>query len=266
MQSVEISQIINAETVHLKPGYFAVCWIKNEIQGIQVDDKSYHNISNSIFFLAPHNYWKIIKSESSISSGLILYLAPSIFNDPRLNRLHINEVSILSSNEIPMIKLAPGIEMRIQSILEMLDELVSTNLKHKEEAILSLLNTFFIYTDGKCNIKTTIEDTSSKKALVYNYKKKVASHFKQYHDVNDYANLLNVSSKYLNACVKETLDVNAKHVILEQLVMHSRHALKFSDMTVKEISYDLGFSSPDYFSYFYKKHTGVSPSVHKQTL
>lgn len=47
----------------------------------------------------------------------------------------------------------------------------------------------------------------------------------------------------------------------EVLMNSCRHALKFTNKTIKEISYDLGFSTPDYFSYFFKNQTGTSPSV-----
>ncbi|MGC9356205.1 MAG: helix-turn-helix domain-containing protein [Mariniphaga sp.] len=82
----------------------------------------------------------------------------------------------------------------------------------------------------------------------------------RYHEVGQYASILNVSDKYLNECVKDILKVNAKYLIDEQLVMRARHNLKFTDKSVKEISFDLGFSSPDYFSYFFKKQTGFSPT------
>ena len=42
--------------------------------------------------------------------------------------------------------------------------------------------------------------------------------------------------------------------------MQARYRLKFTDKTIKEISYDLGFSSPEYFSFFYKKQTGNTPT------
>ncbi|WP_338418074.1 helix-turn-helix domain-containing protein [Pseudotamlana carrageenivorans] len=51
-----------------------------------------------------------------------------------------------------------------------------------------------------------------------------------------------------------------EHIIIEQLLMRSRHALKLSNKSIKEISFDLGFSSPDYFSYFFKTHTTTTPS------
>ena len=56
------------------------------------------------------------------------------------------------------------------------------------------------------------------------------------------------------------LGINAKSLIDEQLIMRTRHKLKFTDKSIKEVGYELGFSSPDYFSYFIKKHTGLSPS------
>nr|WP_245224833.1 helix-turn-helix domain-containing protein [Pseudozobellia sp. WGM2] len=72
--------------------------------------------------------------------------------------------------------------------------------------------------------------------------------------------MLHISDKYLNECVKDVLGVNAKHLIDEQLIMRSRHQLKFSDLVIKEIAFKLGFSSPDYFSSFVKKHTGITPT------
>lgn len=69
-----------------------------------------------------------------------------------------------------------------------------------------------------------------------------------------------ISEKYLNECVKEILGRNAKSLIDEQLIMRARHELKFTDKSIKEVGFELGFNTPDYFTYFVKKHTGLSPS------
>ena len=39
--------------------------------------------------------------------------------------------------------------------------------------------------------------------------------------------------------------------------------LKTTDLSVKEISYSLGFSDPLYFSRFFKAETGLSPTEYK---
>lgn len=259
--SINITQI-NKETTLKQPGdAYAVCWIKNEVEGIEIDRVLYKNISNSIFFLDPQYQWKIFKKDASTSSGYVLYLSNEVLNNPILSKLHINRIRLFNSGEIPLFKLSPGIEKRTQAILEMIDELLGTHLNHKDDAILSLLNTFFVYCDGQCNIKSVVSNNNSKTNVVYKFKKLVDKHIDKQHEVADYAELLNLSPKYLNECVKEVLGVSSKSIIKEQLLMRSRHALKFSDKTIKEISFELGFSSPDYFSYFFKTHAGITPSA-----
>lgn len=259
--SIKISRILNKTASDNNDGGYTVCWIQNGVQGIEINNTLYKKeVSNAVYFLNPNLHWKILKKETSVSSGYTLFIPKEILNHPTFKNLHITEVRLFNTNEIPKINLTPGIETRIQSILEMLDELLSTNLKHREDAILALLNTFFVYCDGKCNIKSVITDNNAKSALVYRFKKSINQYVAQCHEVGYYANILSVSDKYLNECVKEVLGVNAKHLIDEQLVMRSRHSLKFTDKTIKEVGYELGFSSPDYFSYFLKRHTGFTPS------
>ncbi len=261
-QGIKISPILNKVTAsRSEEDYYTLCWIQKGVQHIEINKTKYGNVSNSVFFLTPDFDWKIYKNGTSSSSGYLLYLPKRVLDYPVFKNLHITQVRFFkSADEIPKINLSPDIEKRIQSILEMLDELISTNLAHREEAILSLLNTFFVYCDGKCNIKSFISDNNQKTALVYKFKKKIDQHFSEHHEVSKYAHLLHVSDRYLNECVKEVLGKNAKSLIEEKLVMTARQELKFTDKPIKEIAYNLGFSSPDYFSSFLKKHTNSSPS------
>lgn len=258
--ALDITQIIKKTTVKNYSDYYAVCWIKNEIKGIEIDQVLYSNVSNSIVFLEPKYDWKIYKNDGFTYSGYILYLSRDILNHPVLSQLHINKVVLFNSGEIPLFKLSPGIEKRTQALLEMIDELLGSHLNHKDDAILSLLNTFFIYCDGQCNIKSVVSNNNTKNHIVYSFKGLVDQHILNHHDVVFYAEQLHISPKYLNECVQEVLGTSSKSIIIEQLLMRSRHALKFSNKTIKEISFELGFSSPDYFSYFFKNHAGIVPS------
>ncbi|MBU2949454.1 helix-turn-helix domain-containing protein [Tamlana agarivorans] len=259
--AIKISKIVADTCSGLDKTNYVVCWIKDEVLQLEIDRVIYKNVSNSIFFLNPIHEWEILKKGNTFSSGYILYLSHEVLDSPVLSHLHINKVRLFSSDDIPLFKLSPGIEKRTQAILEMIDELLGSHLNHKDEAILSLLNTFFVYCDGQCNIKSVVSKNNAKSHIVYRFKKLVDSHVCDYHEVSEYANMLNITSKYLNECVKEVLYVGAKNIIIEQLLMRSRHALKFSNKTIKEISFELGFSSPDYFSYFFKTHTEMSPST-----
>ncbi|WP_036384805.1 helix-turn-helix domain-containing protein [Muricauda sp. MAR_2010_75] len=259
-RNIKISRLTNRTVTSQEGDFYSVLWIKDAVQSITIDNTLYENIVSAVYFLKPNFKWKIIRKDTSISSGYVLYLPKNILEDPLFKNLHINEVRVFNTEQIPKVNLAPGIEIRIQAILEMLDELISTNLKHKESAILSLISTFFVYIDGKCNIKSSIDQNNAKSVLVYKFKKAINEHFSEFHEVGEYARKLNISDKYLHECVKEVLGTSAKHLIDEQLTMCARRELKFTDKTVKEIAYGMGFSSPEYFSYYFKKQTGKTPS------
>jgi hypothetical protein len=184
LNAIKIAQILNKTTCSPSDGSYSICWIQNQVKGIEINNTLYRNVSNAVFFLHPGFNWKILKSNSAVSSGYVLHLPTNIFNHPTFKNLQITEIRLLYTREIPKINLSPGIEKRIHSLLEMLDELIGTNLKHREEAFLSLLYTFFVYCDGKCNIKSVITDNNNARSnLVYKFKLCVDEHISQCHEV-----------------------------------------------------------------------------------
>ncbi|MDG2245534.1 MAG: helix-turn-helix domain-containing protein [Flavobacteriales bacterium] len=257
---VSICRITDATTIKRNEHDYAVCWIKEGITGVEIDGVLHTDLANSILFLHPQFDWKISKQAADSFAGYVMYLPKETFDTQVLRGLHIHKVQLFAANEIPLFKLSPGIERRTQDILEMIDELSGSHLNKREDGILSLLNTFFVYCDGQCNIKSVITGSNSKANLVYQFKQLVNRDVLENHEVSYYAELLNISPKYLNDCVQEVISTSVKSIIVEQLVMRSRRELRFSSKSIKEISFELGFSSPDYFSSFFKTHAGMSPS------
>ncbi len=54
-----------------------------------------------------------------------------------------------------------------------------------------------------------------------------------------------------------------KEMIHERLLQEARRLLQFSAIPVSEISYQLGFADPAYFSRFFTKRCGTSPSQYR---
>ncbi|WP_294274718.1 helix-turn-helix domain-containing protein [uncultured Chryseobacterium sp.] len=81
--------------------------------------------------------------------------------------------------------------------------------------------------------------------------------------VSYYAGELNISARKLTEMTEYVLGKTAKHIIIEKIISECKKALNFSNNTISEISYDLGFSNEGNFSNFVKKHTGKNPSEMK---
>lgn len=76
----------------------------------------------------------------------------------------------------------------------------------------------------------------------------------------DYANRLSVHVNHLNKVVRETTGKTTSEMIVERVIKECTQYLLHSNLSISEIAYSLGFETISYFSKFYRKHTGKSPS------
>ncbi|HEY6901786.1 MAG TPA: AraC family transcriptional regulator [Puia sp.] len=84
------------------------------------------------------------------------------------------------------------------------------------------------------------------------------------HRVTEYADLLNLHPNYLNTVIRVKTGKSVGNWISEKTIAEAKALLKNSDMSVKEISYRLGFAEIQNFSAYFKKHTNLSPVLFRQ--
>ncbi|MGN7783862.1 helix-turn-helix domain-containing protein [Niabella sp. 22666] len=74
----------------------------------------------------------------------------------------------------------------------------------------------------------------------------------------EYAQQLNISSPYLNECVKNTTGHSVSHHIQQRIILEAKRLLYHSDISVKEIATQLGYDDYPYFCRLFSKVTGMS--------
>jgi AraC-like DNA-binding protein/mannose-6-phosphate isomerase-like protein (cupin superfamily) len=78
---------------------------------------------------------------------------------------------------------------------------------------------------------------------------------------SEYANMLNISTSYLNECIKNNTGFSVSQTIQDRIVLEAKRLLYHSDKSVKEIATDLGFDDYPYFSRLFSKVTGMTAIV-----
>lgn len=77
--------------------------------------------------------------------------------------------------------------------------------------------------------------------------------------VSFYADQLAITANYLNILCKQVYGHTAKKIISKRVILEAKRLLCGSNLSIKEITYDLQFSSVAAFSAYVKEHTGYSP-------
>ena len=91
----------------------------------------------------------------------------------------------------------------------------------------------------------------------------VKKHFRKEHSLDFYASVLCVTPKYLTTTVKSETGVNAKKWISRYLILEAKALLKSTNLTIQQISEELGFVSQDIFGKYFKHHTGISAKEYR---
>ncbi len=91
----------------------------------------------------------------------------------------------------------------------------------------------------------------------------VEAHFRDHLTLTEYAGQLSITEPRLNDICRRMASRPSKEIVHERLLQEARRLLRFSAVPVSEISYQLGFVDPAYFSRFFTKRTGTPPSQYR---
>ena len=89
--------------------------------------------------------------------------------------------------------------------------------------------------------------------------------FKKEHSVAFYASQLNKSPKTISNYFLG-FDKSPLQVIHDRITLEAKRLLRYTDLTAKEIAYEVGFNDASHLSRLFKKQTGESPTSFKNRV
>lgn len=102
--------------------------------------------------------------------------------------------------------------------------------------------------------------------IAIQFKRMVHLNFKDHKNITYYANCLSISANYLNRCVKTVFGKSCKELILEVAILHSQIILEDFTKSISQVSFELNFEDPSYFTRLYKSVTGKTPSEYRASV
>ncbi len=94
----------------------------------------------------------------------------------------------------------------------------------------------------------------------------IEKNYRTHHEVSFYAKTLGVTTKALTAKVNRAMGKSVRELVQERCILESKRLLAYSDLSVSEISQELGFVDPNYFTRFFKLKTKMNPGKFRQKV
>ncbi len=151
----------------------------------------------------------------------------------------------------------------IKPLFENLIEESNKNDKLSEKTIIQGIS--YLLLQLKRLSKEIPENNEIKQKTALMFSKLVSETIYENNSVNDYASKLNLTIDKLNEICKENYGKSPKSIILDKKITEAKRLLYFTDLSVKEIAFRLGFEDSSYFSRIFKQKTNFSPTEFKST-
>ncbi|GAA4160270.1 AraC family transcriptional regulator [Chryseobacterium ginsenosidimutans] len=145
-------------------------------------------------------------------------------------------------------------------------ELAENKVNANINIILSLLNVVLTYADlfyerqFKEKSTNAVSVISKIKSLLQQHYSDLSKPVKNIPTVSSVAEELHLSSNYLTDLVRAETGKSTINLIHEFVIEQAEILLLQTDLNISDVAYQLGFTNVPYFSRFFKKIKGISPS------
>ncbi len=112
------------------------------------------------------------------------------------------------------------------------------------------------------NVQLDITEPLAKSKVVQ-FIQLLNTHFREETSLQFYADKMNITLDQLTQLCKKGVGWAPKTMMQEKVIREAKRLLLFTQMSIKDISYDLGFTESTNFVKFFQQHTGISPKNFK---
>lgn len=239
--------------------YYHIMFIKDGYGEHSIDFKTYPVKPNSIFFVSPGQVHSVTIDENA-DVYVISFNSEFIILNNSVQKL-LDYPFFHSMNNAPVIHLEENYS-KIRVILEdMFEEYHSPN-KGKDNILRALLEVLLV----RASRMYPQPNEDAPLHLTFQLRKLEAlidAHYKEYKMLNDYAEMMHISPKHLNSLCKKGLNKTVTNLIHERILLEAKRILLFTDNSISEIAFELGFADKSYFMRFFKKHTSLTADSYR---
>ena len=241
-----------------RAGAFFYILVETGTAEFVVDCHSYIVGKGDMLLVAPRMSVKLMKKSSDFGTcGLCM--EPFFFDSLSIGN-YVYKRLYNSSHTTYVLRLEDSDTVHIRKTLDLMSHYLTSD--HPAEMAGSLVN-FLLLQITEIFHSQNVHPAGRVKhsdALFRLFRKLLAENYRKEHELQFYADSLHISQTYLSRVIRQISGKTVNNYIAEAHYTDARRLLVFTDLTVKEIAEQLGFSDQSSFGKFFKKKSETSPA------
>lgn len=238
--------------------FFELIWCLDDVGKQIIDFEAFDNKQGRIFSLTPGQ----VHEATANTQSMRMLIFSTDFVDNRYRKQALLDTFFSSpSSRPPYFDTPPEAVFYLDNIFMLMHE-ESQRQDPNWDLLESLAISFLYYIIRYASVDESLSHHHDTR--VSTLKQLIDTHYQKEKSCDFYSNQLSITSKRLNELTKQALGKTVSTLIHERIVLEAKRELMFTEKSVKEIAFALGYADPSYFSRFYASHTGFSPSSFRQ--
>ncbi|GAA4844009.1 AraC family transcriptional regulator [Algivirga pacifica] len=240
--------------------FFEVLFLTQGTGNHIIDDKVYAITPPCIFFLSPGQAHKLELSKDI--KGYIFLFTSEFYLLHKTNKNKLLELPFffnVQHENAPLLISSPN----DLSFIQMLFEKGCEQIKQGTDEI-EIMNSLLDLLLNYCNhiYPREMKEIASSKGqlLVRKFRQLIEEMYHTNAGIQQYADALNITPNHLTQTVRQVTGRTSSDLIKDKMLLEIKRLLIHTDLTATEIAHQLNYSDQSYFTKFFKKATGVTPT------
>ena len=239
--------------------FYGIGTVKVGTRNIRIGIEEFSLAENSIMMIGPGIIRQWLDDDFNVTTDAIFF-TPELFTPP-ISPHFLSDLLIFKPSIQHVVSLKAKDMLQIQHLFDMMHE-----YQHETKIMATLVLSLIELSEHLCQNahNQVVVNTTKHQQLLRDFDALLQKHYLENKDVAFYAEKLHLTPNHFSESIKVATGKPAKKRIEAMLLLEAKSLLKQTTMSIKEVTYWLGFEDPSYFTKFFKNNVGLTPNEYKQ--
>ncbi len=243
-------------------GSLSILWFESTGSKLRIDGKTIAFKANEVLFLTEFHHVEVIviTSVRFVRFNKSFYCILDHDHDVSCNGL-----LFFGASEFPVINIPGASINEFNNLWKMFAAEIQLTENFQIDMLQMMLKRYLILCVRLFQCQGNYSADKKEFDIVRSFNLLVEEHFKTKHQLIDYANLLHKSPKTISNIFSKRGAKSPLQYIKDRKILEARRLLSYSDKSIKEISFEIGYEDIQSFSRFFKTQEGISPTEYRMS-